>query len=80
MYRIKLIKRLQLSCKVKIVLKEERMMASKENQKIAKQVFDAIGGKNNIVSTAHCATRLRLVVHDRTKVDEKKLEIGRAHV
>lgn len=74
MYRIKLIKRLQLSCKVKIVLKEERMMASKENQKIAKQVFDAIGGKNNIVSTAHCATRLRLVVHDRTKVDEKKLD------
>lgn len=44
-------------------------MASKENQKIAKQVFEAIGGKENIVSTAHCATRLRIVV-----------QIGRAHV
>lgn len=49
-------------------------MSSNENKKIAKQVFEAVGGKDNIVSTAHCATRLRIVVHDRKKVDEKKLD------
>lgn len=49
-------------------------MSSNENRKIAKQVFEAVGGKDNIVSTAHCATRLRIVVHDRKKVDEKKLD------
>lgn len=49
-------------------------MSSNENKRIAKQVFEAVGGKDNIVSTAHCATRLRIVVHDRKKVDEKKLD------
>lgn len=49
-------------------------MSSNENKKIAKQVFEAVGGKDNIVSMAHCATRLRIVVHDRKKVDEKKLD------
>ena len=30
----------------------------------AQQVLDAIGGASNIVSAAHCATRLRLVIAD----------------
>lgn len=46
-------------------------MSSNENKKIAKQVFEAVGGKDNIVSTAHCATRLRIVVHDRKKLMKK---------
>lgn len=49
-------------------------MATDENKKIAQQVISAIGGKANVVSLAHCATRLRIVVKDRTKVDEKKLD------
>ncbi|WP_103662586.1 sucrose-specific PTS transporter subunit IIBC [Lactobacillus sp. HT06-2] len=49
-------------------------MATNENKKIAQQVLSAIGGKSNVVSLAHCATRLRIVVKDRTKVDEKKLD------
>lgn len=31
-------------------------MVSKENQQIAKQVISAIGGQDNVVSFAHCAT------------------------
>lgn len=49
-------------------------MATDENRKIAQQVLSAIGGKSNVVSLAHCATRLRIVVKDRAKVDEKKLD------
>ncbi|MCI7590579.1 MAG: sucrose-specific PTS transporter subunit IIBC [Lactobacillus johnsonii] len=49
-------------------------MSSKENQKIAEEVIAAIGGKENIVSLAHCATRLRIVVKDREKVNEKALD------
>ena len=40
----------------------------------AKQVFEKIGGKNNLVSAAHCATRLRLVVVDESKCDKSAIE------
>ena len=43
-------------------------------QKSAKEVLHAIGGADNIVSAAHCATRLRLVIADNSKVDKKNLE------
>lgn len=41
---------------------------------IAKQVLDNIGGKENIISAAHCATRLRLVIGDNSRCDKEKLE------
>ena len=31
-------------------------------KKVAKEVTDAIGGKENISSITHCATRLRVMV------------------
>lgn len=40
----------------------------------AQGVLDAIGGKDNIVSAAHCATRLRLVIADNGKVNREQLE------
>lgn len=40
----------------------------------AQGVLDAIGGKDNIVSAAHCATRLRLVIADNGKVNKEQLE------
>nr|WP_207724424.1 PTS transporter subunit IIBCA [Agathobaculum faecis] len=36
--------------------------------------MESIGGKENIISAAHCATRLRLVIADNGKVDKKTLE------
>ena len=38
----------------------------------AQQVLDCIGGKDNIVSAAHCATRLRLVIADNAKVNNRR--------
>lgn len=40
----------------------------------AKEILTWIGGKENIVSAAHCATRLRLVIGDNSKADKTKLE------
>ncbi|GAB2044767.1 sucrose-specific PTS transporter subunit IIBC [Agathobaculum sp. TL06] len=37
-------------------------------------MLESIGGKENIISAAHCATRLRLVIADNGKVDKKALE------
>ena len=43
-------------------------------KKSAAEVIKYIGGKDNIVSAAHCATRLRLVIADNTKADKSELE------
>ena len=40
----------------------------------AKQIVKAVGGKENIQSVAHCATRLRFVLNDEAKVDEKAID------
>ncbi|MCD2493572.1 glucose PTS transporter subunit IIA [Lacrimispora sp. NSJ-141] len=43
-------------------------------RKAAQGVYDGIGGKDNIVSAAHCATRLRLVIADNGKCDKEAIE------
>ncbi|WP_459687923.1 glucose PTS transporter subunit IIA [Agathobaculum sp. TL06] len=43
-------------------------------KRAAAGVLESIGGKENIISAAHCATRLRLVIADNGKVDKKALE------
>ncbi len=43
-------------------------------RKAASEVLQNIGGKENVVSAAHCATRLRLVIADNGKVNKKELE------
>ncbi|VIP61805.1 putative sucrose-specific phosphotransferase system (PTS), IIABC component [Streptococcus pneumoniae] len=39
------------------------------NQEIAKKVIDALGGRENVNSVAHCATRLRVMVKDEEKIN-----------
>ena len=41
------------------------------NTEIAKQVIDAIGGVENVSSVAHCATRLRVMVKDESKNQQR---------
>lgn len=43
-------------------------------RKCAEEIFSYLGGKDNIISAAHCATRLRLVIADNSKIDTKALE------
>ncbi len=40
----------------------------------AKAILPLIGGAENIISAAHCATRLRLVIADNSKVEKEKVE------
>ncbi len=42
--------------------------------KTAKELLSEIGGKSNIVSAAHCATRLRLVIGDNNKCNKEAIE------
>ena len=42
--------------------------------KTAKEILEKVGGSKNIVSAAHCATRLRLVIADNNKADKGALE------
>ena len=41
---------------------------------IAQEILDALGGKENVSAGAHCATRLRLVLNDETKINQSELE------
>ena len=43
-------------------------------RKTAKAILDQVGGSKNIVSAAHCATRLRLVIADNSKADKEAIE------
>ena len=44
------------------------------NTEIAKSVIEVIGGKDNVSSVAHCATRLRIMVKDKEKIDTNRVE------
>ncbi len=44
------------------------------NQEIAKKVIDALGGRENVNSVAHCATRLRVMVKDEGKINKEVIE------
>ena len=43
-------------------------------RKCAEEIFANLGGKDNIISAAHCATRLRLVIADNSKLNKAALE------
>ena len=47
---------------------------AKSYEDIAREVVEAIGGKENISSFAHCATRLRIMVVDKDKIDKDKID------
>ena len=52
-------------------LEEREVM---DYRKSAQEVLDNVGGADNVVSAAHCATRLRLVIADNSKVDKEAIE------
>jgi len=45
-----------------------------EHEQAAREILAAIGGADNVVSAAHCATRLRLVIADDSKVNMDAVE------
>lgn len=49
-------------------------MAAVNYEKLAKEVIETVGGEANIISVTHCATRLRFVLKDESKADQKATE------
>lgn len=43
-------------------------------EKEAREMLEAIGGKDNIAAVTHCATRMRFVLDDDSKADVERLE------
>lgn len=56
------------------IIKIRREGKNMDYAKCAKEIYETLGGRSNLVSAAHCATRLRLVTVDNSKIDMKKLE------
>ena len=54
--------------------KQEDTEMAMDYGRCAKEIFETLGGRENLVSAAHCATRLRLVTVDNSRIDMKKLE------
>ena len=54
---------------------ELKIEASNSNHaEVAAIIYEALGGKDNVVSIDNCATRLRLEVKDSTIIDDKKIK------
>ena len=51
-----------------------KMNKSEEYLKISEEIVNGVGGMDNIQGSAHCATRLRIVLKDNDKADMEKLE------
>lgn len=45
-----------------------------ENRQIASEIINAVGGSENIISVAHCATRLRIMIKDEEKIDQATID------
>ena len=49
-----------------------------KNKQLAESIIEHVGGKDNIISLVHCATRLRFVLKDESKADPEivKKQVG----
>ena len=54
--------------------KERWVRIALDYRQAAQEILDAIGGAGNVVSAAHCATRLRLVLADDSKVNQAAVD------
>ena len=45
-----------------------------KEERVAKLIWKYVGGAGNVRSAEHCATRLRLIVNDKSIIDEKAIE------
>ena len=53
---------------------EEDLSGLSKEERVAKLIWKYVGGRENVRSAEHCATRLRLIIVDKTKLNEKAIE------
>src|SRR5699024_3169299 len=45
-----------------------------DNNKLAREIIDLVGGTENVISVTHCVTRLRFKLKDQDKADREALD------
>jgi PTS system N-acetylglucosamine-specific IIC component len=58
--------------------KKEAKAGNDDFAKMAAEILEALGGKDNVTSVDNCITRLRMEVKDRKVVDDKKIKAAGA--
>lgn len=53
---------------------QDREEFNMNHREVAEELVTKLGGKNNVISAAHCATRLRLVIEDESQIDKNAIE------
>ena len=43
-------------------------------EKLSKEIIEAVGGKDNIISVQHCMTRLRFSLKDESKANDEMIK------
>ena len=57
-----------------VAAEEQKYASLPHEQRVAKLIEKYVGGMGNVRSAEHCATRLRLIVNDKSKINQKAIE------
>ncbi len=64
----------QAEAKAETVTADDEYADLPKEARVAKLIEKYVGGMDNVRNAEHCATRLRLIINDKSKIDEKAIE------
>ncbi|SDZ90045.1 glucose PTS transporter subunit IIA [Selenomonas ruminantium] len=64
----------EAEAKVETVTADDEYADLPQEARVAKLIEKYVGGMDNVRNAEHCATRLRLIINDKSKIDEKAIE------
>ena len=64
----------QAEVKAETVTADDEYANLPKEVRVAKLIEKYVGGMDNVRNAEHCATRLRLIINDKSKIDEKAIE------
>ena len=64
----------ETEAKAETVTADDEYADLPQEARVAKLIEKYVGGMDNVRNAEHCATRLRLIINDKSKIDEKAIE------